>query len=248
MPPIPSIVFATPTIDVPLNGIVSLVVGSSRWHQDRILDCSLIFRRESAYDSGRGAFDPDATAVLLANNSLHYGRTADVERFFVAYGDSDDIPLGVGFGSFGGPQSWTNGFGPWIEIPEFVPVIGGRRFVTFQDDRVLDPLVDGRVVPFRGKYILPWNALEMVTGNADVRRLYVSTPNHQLDFVNRNSNMPHVEQRLGTGAFQQLVELPSGQFANEEDVARRLPDESDPNIRDAVRAASSFLFGRNWLF
>jgi hypothetical protein len=196
----------------------------------------------------QGSIDRDATAVLLANNSLHYGRTADVERFFVVYDDEQDDPIGVGFGSLGAPQNWINGFGPTIEVPSFVPMIGGRRFVTFQDDRPLEPTVDSRVVSFLGGYILPWDALERTPTNTEVRRLYVSTPNHLFDVVNRNTSMPHVDQRLGTGSFQQLVELPSPIFATAEDFACRLPDESDADTRSAVRAVSQLLFGRSWLF
>jgi hypothetical protein len=244
MPPVPPIVFATPTVDIENgNDAVAMVVDAARWESDRIVECSVIFRRESAY-SANGRVDTETTALLLANNSLHYGRTADLERFFVAY---DEVtPIGIGFGSLGTPQSWMRGRGPVIPIPNVIPIIGGRQIVTFKDDIPLTPAVDARVFVHGGSLVLPWDALELTP--AGTRRLYVSTPNHLFDFINRNPSMSHVDQAYGERGFRQLVELPSPHYTTAEDFARGLPDESSSSVREAVRSAAQRLFHRPWLF
>jgi hypothetical protein len=139
---------------------MGMAISAARWNPDRILACSLIFKRESAYDAVTGKIDPITTSVLLANNSLHYGRTTDLEKFFIAYDDSGATPLGVGFGSFGSQQSWHVGQGGAINIPGWVPVIGGRRIMTFKDNLPLTPTANPHVVSRNGINILPWDELE----------------------------------------------------------------------------------------
>jgi len=249
MLPLPPLAFATPRIDIDNgNDIWGLVLDGAHWFADRVVKCSLIFYRESAYDHGSGVVDPDATAFLLANNSLHYGRTADIEHFLVAYDDTGVTPVGLGFGSYGAPQSWTHGLGITIKIPQIVPAIGGRQFVTFQDDMPLMPSEGMPVFQRAGLNYVSWDALEAVSGERSARRLYVSTPNHLFDFVNRNPGMDHVDQLPATRRFNEVLRLPSETYANADDWARLLPDESRLPIRNAVRAAAQLLFRRAWLF
>jgi hypothetical protein len=249
VPPIPPIVFATPEMDVQTgNDIRSLVIDATRWDPLRILDCSVIFARESAYNTNAGSIDDEATTILLANNSLHYGRTTDVERFFVIFDAAGQKPIGIGFGSLGSPQSWSSGLGEPIVIPKGIPLIGGRRIAVFKDDIPLTLQIDPRVEVQNGVNILPWDVLESVSTDSPDRRLYISTPNHLFDFVNRNSTMVHVDQKYGVGRFQQLVSLPCPQFATAEDVAKAYPDESNQNVRAAIRLLAECRYGRPWLF
>ncbi len=246
---IPRIVLATPEIDLAThNEAMMLIVDTARWELDRIIRCSVVFRRESAYNSTTGQVDQEATAILLANNSLHYGRTVDVESFFVAYDRTEDIPIGIGFGSLGTPQSWTHGQGPTIAIPSWIPGIGGRRIVTFRDDVPLTPAVDARVRLISAMNMLPWTALEPSESDSTARRLYVSTPNHLFDFTNRNPGQQHVEQCVATGGFQRTVQVPSAEYSDVEAVVRAYPDESDSHIRGIVRIAAETMFRRPWLF
>jgi len=225
-----------------------MVIDAARWDAQRIVDCSVIFSRESAYDTNSGSLAVSATSVLLANNSLHYGRTTDVERFFVVYDASGDTPIGLGFGSFGAPQSWTFGLGNPIDIPRIPPFIDGGHIATFEDDVPLTREIDPRVVTYNGMNILPWDALGGLSTDVSARRLYVSTPNHLFDLVNRNTAMTHLDQKYGVRRFQQLVRLPSPDYATVEDVAREYPDESDRDLREAIRVIAQLRYGRPWLF